>query len=239
MKTAFTDVEGVKVPIWVSTFEEIHGVTLCCITLNEEKEIKSFLEHHRPYVNSIVMVDGGSNDRTVEYATAMVDEIQIIPFTGHYSNQANRALEMARTDWILLADCDERFDKKFLENLKTFIDQEEFDCYSLPRENFINGQPDVEMPWENQDRLFRSYCRRVRPVHGEVVGYKNKKDLTIESGNIIHNSKSIIRHRQRNQKYTVFELKYKNEIGEPGSQLKDSFEAKYPSLKHSNFMVNS
>jgi glycosyltransferase involved in cell wall biosynthesis len=237
MKEAYIKVEGVLVPIWIRSHDECHGITLCCVILNEEKGIKSFLEYHKPYVDSIVMVDGGSKDRTVEIATPFVDEIKIRSFDGHYSNQANRAFEMVRTDWILLMDCDERLEKTSLENLRKLTDQEEVDCYSFPRKNYIDGVPDLEHSPDYQDRLYRSYCRRVRPVHGEVVGYKNRKFLPTDDGNFIIHSKLSSIHNIRNRNYLLYEIKFKHEMGEPGAQTKSSFESKYPQLKEENFIV--
>jgi glycosyltransferase involved in cell wall biosynthesis len=237
MKEKFISVEGVLVPIWVRSYEECHGITLCCVILNEEKGIKDFLEYYKPYVQSIVMVDGGSKDRTVEIASTIVDEIKIRPFDGHYSNQANKAFEMTRTDWILLMDCDERLEKKSLENLGVLINQEEVDCYSFPRKNYLDGVYDEQHYPDYQDRLYRSYCRRVRPVHGEVVGYKNRKFLSTEEGNFIIHSKASNIHTIRNNNYLLYEMKFKHEMGEPGTQSMNSFNNKYPQLKEDNFII--
>jgi len=234
-KEFVVNVEKVPIPVWIRDFEEAHGITLCCVIMNEEKEIRDFLNYYKPYVDSIVMIDGGSSDRTVELATPLVDEIQIRKFDGHYSNQANRVVEMARTDWILLMDCDERLEIESLKNLRKLIDQEEFDCYSFPRKNYIDGAFDKEHYPDYQERLYRSYCRRIRPVHGEVVGHKNKKVLEEVDGNFIIHSKDTRTHTIRNKCYLFYELKFRNELGEPGTQSKSSFENKYPHLKASNF----
>jgi glycosyltransferase involved in cell wall biosynthesis len=233
----FRNSEGADIEIWHRSYEELHGITLCCVIQNEEKEIRDFLEYHKPYVNSIAIIDGGSSDRTIEFATMLADDIQIKTFDGHYSNQANRVLEMAKTDWILLMDCDERLEPDSLKNLGNLINQETYDCYSFPRKNIIDGKVDVSHGVDYQERLFRSYCRRVRPVHGEVVGYKNKKELANEDGNFIVHIKNNSRHEARNRGYLMYEYKFRHELGEPGAQTKSTFETKYPHLKESNFFI--
>jgi glycosyltransferase involved in cell wall biosynthesis len=237
MITSSTRHENVVIPIDMPDWSEVHGITLCCITLNEEKEIKEFLEYHKPYVDHIVMIDGGSRDRTVEIATPIVDNLIMRRFDGHYSNQANRAVENSKTDWILLMDCDERIEKKTLESLRSLINQEEFDCYSFPRKNFINGERDLRDEPDYQERLYRSYCRRIRPVHGEVVGFKKRKFMPKEDGNYIIHSKSSDRHALRNHNYQIFELKFLREMGEPGTQNKEAFYNKYNALRTENFIV--
>lgn len=235
-KLKLTTEEGFPVEFVMRDFEEMHGVTLCCVIMNEEKNIKDFLLYYKPYVKNIVMIDGGSNDRTVELASLIADDIIIRKFDGHYSNQANRVIEAAKTDWVLLVDCDERIEKPFLESLSSAIDQEEYDCFAFPRKNFIDGKFDEIHYPDYQDRLFRSYCRRIRPVHGEVVGYKKRKELPCIDGNFMIHSKPSERHIARNKMYVYYEVTFKNEISEPGCQTKESFEKKYPLLCEHNFM---
>jgi glycosyltransferase involved in cell wall biosynthesis len=229
--------EAFPITIPIRSYDDVHGVTLCCVILNEEKGIKEFLEYYKPHVKKIVMIDGGSTDRTVEIATPLVDGIQIRKFDGHYSNQANRAVEMADTDWILLMDCDERLEKNTLENLSQLTDQQEHDCWAFPRKNYMDGEWIKDDYPNYQDRLYRSYCRRVRPVHGEVVGFKNGGKVPCTDGNFIIHSKTKDRHRARNSGYLMYEFKYRHEMGEPGTQTRESFEWKYPRLNERNFRV--
>jgi len=224
------EVEGIKVRIPKKSWEDSHGVSMCCIILNEEKGIHEFLSYHKPYFKEIIMVDLGSTDRTIEYAMPLADVIIHYKQDGHHSNALNRVMEKVSYDWTCLVDCDERMNKWFLEHLSDFIDQEEYDCYSVPRRNFIDGKPDPVLPMDYQDRLFRSYCRMVRPVHQELVGYKSKKILDDSDTMFMLHSKSGERHKIRNAGYQMYEYKFKHELGGPGSQLKESFNNGYPKL---------
>jgi glycosyltransferase involved in cell wall biosynthesis len=230
MQEAILQREGIEIAMKLKSFEEAHGITLCCVVLNEEKEIKEFLEYYKPYVDAISIVDGGSIDRTVEIAASLADHIRIIQFDGHYSNQANRAVEMSETDWVLIMDVDERLEAKVLENLRDMINQDEIDCYSFPRKNYLDGEYDPEHYPDYQPRLYRAYCRRIRPVHGEVVGYKNLVELPAEDGNHILHSKPSERHLSRNKAYLAYELRFRHEMGGPGTQTKETFNERYPQL---------
>lgn len=221
----------VVMPIEIRGFEDVHGITLCAIILNEEKDIRSYLNYYKPYVDRTVLLDGGSHDRTVELATTLADEIKIVKFEGHYGNQANRCLEMVKTDWVLFMDVDERLELSTLKNLRTMIDQDEFDCYAFPRKNYIDGVLDeVHFP-DYQDKLYRAYCRKIRPVHEEIVGWKKRKEMPAVDGNFIVHSKGSARHHERNKVYQIYCLKFINEMGRPGAQMKDSFDKEYPEFK--------
>ena len=237
MKRALYNVDGISVPIDIRSYEEMHGISMCCIALNEEKEIAEFLKYHKPYVDEIILIDGGSIDRTVEFATGLADTIRIRKFDGHYSNQANRAVELASKDWILLLDCDERLEPQLLKKLRTMTDQDEYDCYAFPRLNYIDGVIKEDDYPDYQERLYRAYCRRVRPVHGEVVGYKKKKLIEPIAGSHIIHDKTAYRHSDRNTNYQLFNLCFKHELGEPGSQMKETFEAANPTVDDKNFTI--
>ena len=210
------------------SFDEMHGITLCCVVLNQEKLLPKFLEWHKPFVDEIVIIDGGSTDKTVYIAESYGAKVIINNFNGNYSDQANLAFSVASKDWILLMDPDEKMDFEILDKMKDLINQENYDCYSFPRKNYIDGIYDVTSYPDYQDRLFRSYCRRIRPVHGEMVGFKRKCLMTQNDGNHIRHSKSSRTHSYRNEGYIIYEFIHKNEMGEPGCQTKENFIKKYP-----------
>lgn len=212
------------------TYEELHGITLAFIALDEEKDIVEFIKHARPLVDRIVMIDSGSRDRTIELAKPLVDLLQVVPFIGHLGNIKNRAIEHVFTDWTLFLDPDERLQEGIIKDLRSMIDQDEFDCYSFPRREFLSGKENPTPYPDYQDRLFRTYCRYIRPVHHELVGYKNKKTIPVDSGMDILHMKEMDRHMMRNRGHIAFEIHLKHELGFPGAQLKDSREVRYPYL---------
>lgn len=215
--------EGKSFHVLQRDFDEFHGVTAAVITMNEEDNIVEFLQHIRPLVKRIVLVDGGSSDRTVELAEPLVDALKIIPFNGHFGEQKNNAVKMCYTDWVLFLDPDERLDKPAYDKIEEWINQDEYDCYAFPRREFRDGKEDESVYPDYQRRLFRTYCRYVRPVHEELVGYKKEKQLEKNKGLDILHSKPERRHAVRNASYSYFEAHYIHECGKPGQQSKDTF----------------
>jgi glycosyltransferase involved in cell wall biosynthesis len=76
------------------------------ITLNEERNLESCLRS-LDWADEIVVVDGGSRDRTVPIARAYADRVVLHPFDD-YASQRNRAAVASRGDWIFSIDADER-----------------------------------------------------------------------------------------------------------------------------------
>jgi glycosyltransferase involved in cell wall biosynthesis len=203
-------------------WEEYHGITAAFITLNEEEQIVSFLKHIRPLVGRIVMIDGGSVDDTVKLAEKYVDTLKIIPFKGHFAEQKNAAMRLVYTDWTLFLDPDERFSDAAFKQIPDMIEQDKIDCYKFPRREMIDGEENKGPYPDIQARLFRTYCRFIRPIHEEVVGWKECKELDKDSSFDIMHNKTSGRHQSRNGTYPLFGMHYIHEWGKPGEQTKDT-----------------
>ena len=221
--------EGVIIPTATSVWSDYHGITLCCSILNEEENIVDFIKWHKPYVDNLVIIDGGSSDNSFILASKYTEDIKIMKFGGHYGNQKNRAIELAKNDWVLFLDPDERMSKHSLMNLKDLINQDKYDSYSFPRKNYVDDVQDLSHGADHQSRLFRSYCRYIRPVHEELVGFKNRFVFEDSDYSIVH-SKKQARHDSRNKLYTLFELLNVREMGSPGSQTEVSFKKRFQKI---------
>jgi glycosyltransferase involved in cell wall biosynthesis len=229
MKSVKVNIEGLHAEMEMRLWDEFHGITLCCAILNEEDNLAAFINHHKSFVNKIVIIDGGSVDKSTSIASKYADTLKLIKFAGHYGNQKNRAIEQATTDWVLFLDPDERLSEKCMASLKDMINQDEYDCFSFPRINYIGGEIDEAKGLDHQDRLFRSYCRYIRATHEEIVGFKNRH-RTDDTEMCIHHSKPFDRHAKRNNSYILFDAVHLNEMGSPGCQTEKSFHDKYSNL---------
>ena len=132
-------------------------VAAVILTKDEEPRIEECLRHIRPYVDYILVVDGGSKDKTAEIAEKYADKVVVKEFSGSFAEERNYARTLVPKDclWILWVDADERFDKGFLENMKVQIEEAEkghIVCFRFPRINLPDGRdyPDYQV------RLFRN-----------------------------------------------------------------------------------
>jgi glycosyltransferase involved in cell wall biosynthesis len=81
-------------------------ITANLITLDEERNLAACLES-LAWVDEIVLVDGGSQDRTVEIARRYTERVFVHRFDS-YAAQRNRALDRSTGEWICSIDADER-----------------------------------------------------------------------------------------------------------------------------------
>ncbi|HID81951.1 MAG TPA: glycosyltransferase family 2 protein [Chromatiales bacterium] len=114
-------------------------LSVIIITKNEEKKIRDCLESVK-WADEIVVVDAGSEDRTVqickEYATIVVTE----KWTG-FGPQKNKALALAKGDWILSIDADERItDELQDEILQTVAHPADHNAFEIPRHSNYCGR---------------------------------------------------------------------------------------------------
>ncbi|OGK46607.1 hypothetical protein A2963_02650 [Candidatus Roizmanbacteria bacterium RIFCSPLOWO2_01_FULL_40_13] len=98
-------------------------LSLCIATYNEGKNIHYPLESAYDFVDEVVIVDGGSTDKTVEIAKSYGKKVRIIktdnPAMFHKNKQ--KAIEAAHGEWILQLDADEALSKELKDEIKVII----------------------------------------------------------------------------------------------------------------------
>lgn len=98
--------------------------TLTAVTsaTNEEARLARALRSVQGLADEIVVVDGGSTDRTVEIARQFTDKVFVNPWPG-YGKQKNFALDRAAGDWVLFVDADEEVTPQLAQEIKDVIRQ--------------------------------------------------------------------------------------------------------------------
>lgn len=102
-------------------------IIYCQMTQDRLHETKECVERALPYVDHIVLVDGGSRDDSIYYFRNWSEvepkiHFYLHPWEDNFSRQRNnylfRAGEVAKDgDWILVSDPDEWFEEKTFQNL--------------------------------------------------------------------------------------------------------------------------
>ncbi len=158
------------------------------ITINEEKNIKDCLMSLRAVCDELIVVDSGSQDRTLEIARSLGAKC----FTQSYLGdglQKNFGIQHACNKWILSLDADERLSDEAIVCLKQIdFKSAEFEAFALKRKNFIGKR------WIRYGGWYPDYCVRLfnkektkwQPIlgHSRVESNKVKK----LNGDIIHYS---------------------------------------------------
>lgn len=96
-----------------------NGIAAVLIVRNEEKVLARCLESLAG-VDQIVVLDTGSDDKTMEIARSFEADVQAIPpiVPFHFAEARNKALEFARQDWIISIDADEVLAKGALDLIR-------------------------------------------------------------------------------------------------------------------------
>ncbi len=94
-------------------------LTVVTLTLNEEKNIAECLQTVA-WADQIIVVDSGSTDATLTLAKKFTNDIVTIDWKG-YGEARNRALDVARGEWILWLDADERVPDELAKEIRATL----------------------------------------------------------------------------------------------------------------------
>lgn len=153
---------------------------------NEEKNIQKCLSSIKNWADEIVLVDGGSTDKTVEIAKHFGAKIIITDNPPIFHINKQKALNICSGDWILQLDADEVVTQELKKEITTTINSNsQMNGYYIPRKNYFLGQ------WMKKGGLYPDYVIRLlkkgkgrfpcKSVHEQIeiegkVGYL-KNDL--------------------------------------------------------------
>lgn len=142
-------------------------ISATIITFNEERNVSRVIESLR-CCDEILVLDSGSNDRTVEIATKLGARVEEASWHG-YAAQKNIAAELATYDWILSLDADESVSEA-LEAEIWHIKKSgpRFDGYTMPRLAQYLGRWILHSGWY-PDRKVRLFNRKKAKWVGNFV----------------------------------------------------------------------
>jgi glycosyltransferase involved in cell wall biosynthesis len=115
-------------------------LSVIVITRNEENNLKDCLGSVR-WADEIVVVDSGSEDRTVEIAHQYTQKVYMRPWEG-YAAAKNFALQQCSCKWVLWLDADERLTENLAIEIQAVIANEDTlpVAFEFPRKAFFLGR---------------------------------------------------------------------------------------------------
>jgi glycosyltransferase involved in cell wall biosynthesis len=169
-------------------YNNMMKLSLCIAVYNEEKNLHYPLDSAIDIVDEVVIVDGGSTDKTLEVARSYGAKVKIIksdnPVMFHKNKQ--KAIEAAKGDWILQLDADEELSRESKEEIIKLINgQNENVAYWIPRKNwFLTGflMKGGQYP-DHTIRLYKNGLAKFpcKDVHENVVILGRNEVTTPES----------------------------------------------------------
>lgn len=131
-------------------------LSVIIIVKNESNAIGACLESVA-WADEVIVVDSGSNDDTVDICRKFGALVSINAWQG-YGNQKNYALSLAKGDWILSIDADERVTPALQEEIIFAINHpNDFVSWKIPRLSSFCGRYILHSGWRPDyvTRLFK------------------------------------------------------------------------------------
>jgi glycosyltransferase involved in cell wall biosynthesis len=182
----------------------MNRLSVCLVAQNEEDNLPRVLQSVMGIADEIILVDGGSADRTQEIAREHGAKVYFRAFTNH-ADQKNYAASLASNDWIFLLDADEELSERLKESVRNWKEQTpEFVVYEMPRlTSYLGG-------WIHHSRWYPDWQRRIyRRDKASFTGAIHSA-LRFEGkigqlrGNLLHYTiRTFPEHEAKLEKYTT------------------------------------
>ena len=178
------------------------SIAAVVITYNEEANMEDCLRSIS-WADEIVVVDAMSTDRTCTIARQYTSNIFRRPWEGYVSAR-RYALSMARSEWILSVDADERVTPELKAEIQAELARPQMEGYRIPRKAYFLGRWIRHCGWYPGYvlRLFRKDRAKVtqRMVH---EGIRVEGSVGTLRNHILHYTYPTIEaYFERFQRYT-------------------------------------
>lgn len=133
----------------------MNKITVVLATFNEENNIGNCLESVKDLADEIVIVDGTSQDKTVEIAKRFGAKVIVTSNPPIFHINKQKALDQASGEWILQLDADERVSDGLSKEILKVVNMTDFEL-----ESYQDGLP--------SKKLFLKHQRLIEERDGAV-----------------------------------------------------------------------
>ena len=149
-------------------------LSVIVITLNEEDRIRECLASVT-WADEIIVVDAGSDDKTVAIAREFTDHVTVRPWEG-FAAQKNFGIDRATGQWVLSLDADEQVEPALREEIAAVLaNPEPHAGFRIARRNIMWGR------WIRHGRLYPDWQLRLfRRGRGRFAERAVHESVTVE-----------------------------------------------------------
>ncbi len=196
-------------------------ISVLIITKNEEDVIADAIVSVKGLADEVIVVDGGSDDKTTEVAEKHGAKIYKNKFKD-FADQRNLAASLAKGDIIFYLDSDERVTPEFANELRERLAlNPELSGFTIRRKTFFYG-----LDWHFVDRVERVFVKKkLKKWHGVV---HETAEVEGKMGEVLE---PILHYTHRNLEQMV---KKTNEWSAYEAELR--FTAKHPKMNVLRFV---
>lgn len=168
-------------------------ISAILITHDEASNLPDCLASLQSWVDEIVVVDNHSSDATVEIARQHGARVLQTPDWPGFGPQKNRALELARCDWVLSIDADERVPAELAAEIQGILaGTPGHQSYEIPRLSWYCGKFIRRAGW-HPDPVLRLFERGSARFTDDLV-----HERVMPSGTVGRLSNSLLHYSFRN-----------------------------------------
>jgi glycosyltransferase involved in cell wall biosynthesis len=155
----------------------MNKLSVVIITKNSEKFIKDSVKS-ASFADEVLVLDSGSSDKTCEIAKNLGARVEYQEWLG-FGKQKQKAVDLAKNDWIFVLDSDERITEKLQKEILKELENPKNDAYYVARLNNFWGR-NIKRLGLYPDYSIRLFNRKKagfndRDVHESVVCQNCKK----------------------------------------------------------------
>lgn len=198
-------------------------ISALVLTFNEEQNIERCLKS-LDFCDEIVVLDSGSEDRTVELAKKYTDKVLLHEMEG-FGSQRNWGISHCLNDWVFWLDADEQVGDELRTAISRLNPLPDINGYQINRKTFYLGRWIEHSGWYPQYvlRLFNRNHGRCREteVHESITlqGRTSRIDKDI----LHYPYRNLTLHLRKIDKYTSLRAVEKYKEGRRFNLLKAVF----------------
>lgn len=178
-------------------------ITVIIPTFNEENYIQDCL-NSVSFANQVIIIDSFSTDTTLEIIKKYNCEVIQRKF-DNFSNQKNEAIKLAKSDWILFLDADERVTEKLKYEILETIAQPLHDAYKIRFPHFYMNR----FLYHTENKVVRLVKNKDIHFEGEVhEKLIHKGSVGLLKNFMIHYTyKGLFNYIKKKDSYAWFQAK--------------------------------
>jgi len=189
----------------------VNKLSVVIITKNEEKFIAGAVES-AIFADEVLVVDSGSTDNTCDIAKGIGARVVQQDWLG-FGAQKNKAVELAKNDWVFVLDADERFTSELQSEVLITLKNPIADGYMVARLNRFFGKniktcglyPDYSIRFfnKNQGKFNNVLVHESVQIKGNTTKLKNHMIHlayeTVDEFIIKQNKYATLHHKKKNR----------------------------------------
>lgn len=165
-------------------------ISLCMVLANDVDLLEDCLRSASPVVSDIVIAETKLGDRVRDLAEVYHASLIEVGRSDSRSELRNITLELAKGEWVLVLDADERLDACAGEKILQAARDPNADAYAFVFRNYMNAEPDSPYFVHRTCRMFRH-----RPEYRFVGKVYERVVPSIEAaGGVVAQIDAVVHH---------------------------------------------